>query len=158
LTPRLCSSLRVTFAREHGRMPTIDITGHPTWYIDCDTANGPPVLLLHGGLSNSDLLLDTIGGPIARAHRIVAFDRRGHGRTADTDDPFHYDEMATEAVAVLERVVGGPAHLVGWSDGGIVALLVALERPDLVDRLVLIGVDFHYEGARDVPLADDAAF
>ena len=56
--------------------------------------------------------------------------------------------MATEAIDVLERVVGGPAHLVGWSDGGIVALVVALRRPQLVDRLVVIGVNFHVDGLR----------
>jgi pimeloyl-ACP methyl ester carboxylesterase len=76
----------------------------------------------------------------------VAFDRRGHGFTADTDAAFHYDDMATETIGVLEEVVRGPAHIVGWSDGGIVGLLVALARPDLVNRLVLIGVNFHHDG------------
>jgi pimeloyl-ACP methyl ester carboxylesterase len=139
-------------------MPTIDIDGHPTWYADSGSAPGVPVLLLHGGVSNSDLLLDTIGGPIGRVHRVVAFDRRGHGRTADTDAPFHYAEMADETVAVLDGVVGEPAHLIGWSDGGIVALLVALRRPDLVDRLVLIGVNFHHEGTRPISMPEDAPF
>ena len=104
------------------------------------------MVLLHGGLSNSDALLDTIGGPIGAHHRIVAFDRRGHGRTADTDAPFHDDEMAAETIAVLEAVVGGPAVLVGWSDGGIVALLVSMRRPDLVTRQVLIGTNYHHDG------------
>ena len=89
---------------------------------------------------------------------MVAFDRRGHGRTADTDARFHYDEMADETVAVLDGVVSGPAHLVGGSDGGIVALLVALRRPDLVDRLVLIGVNFHHEGTRQISMPEDAPF
>ena len=54
------------------------------------------------------------------------------------------------AIAVLERVgVSSKVHLVGWSDGGIVAMLVALRRPDLVDRLVLIGVNFHVDGIHD---------
>ena len=76
---------------------------------------------------------------------MVAFDRRGHGRTADTDEPFHYDTMTDETVAVMERV-GGPAHVVGWSDGGIIALLLAQRRPDLVSKMVLIGANFHYDG------------
>jgi pimeloyl-ACP methyl ester carboxylesterase len=54
--------------------------------------------------------------------------------------------MATEAVRVIEQVIGGPSHLVGWSDGGIVALLVALERPDLVQKLVVIGTNYHHSG------------
>jgi pimeloyl-ACP methyl ester carboxylesterase len=77
---------------------------------------------------------------------VLAFDRRGHGHTHDTDVPFHYLDMAEHAVAVLERLTDRPVHLVGWSDGGIVALLVALRRPDLVDRLVVIGTNFHVDG------------
>ena len=109
-------------------------------------------MLLHGGLSNSDLLLDVIGEPLAERYRVVAFDRRGHGRTADTPAPFHYDDMATETIGVLEQVVGGPAHLVGWSDGGIIALLVALRRPDLVGRLVPIGANYRYDGINPMGL------
>src|SRR4029450_6763106 len=54
--------------------------------------------------------------------------------------------MAAEGVGVLEQVVGGPAHLVGWSDGGIVALLVTLGRPDLVRKIVVIGTNYHRDG------------
>ncbi|MET3920840.1 pimeloyl-ACP methyl ester carboxylesterase [Arthrobacter sp. UYEF20] len=60
--------------------------------------------------------------------------------------------MATETVRVLEQVVGGPARLVGWSDGGIIALLVALRRPDLVHKLVVIGANYHYDGVMPVEL------
>jgi pimeloyl-ACP methyl ester carboxylesterase len=130
----------------------VEINGHPTW-VEQRGDTGDTIVLLHGGMSNSDTLLDVLGAPLAHGHRLVAFDRRGHGYTADTDAPFHYDAMATEAIGVLEDVVGGPAHLVGWSDGGIVGLLVALDRPDLVDRLVLIGVNFHHDGV--LPLEMD---
>src|SRR5260221_14315018 len=54
--------------------------------------------------------------------------------------------MAADTIAFREEVVGGPAHLVGWSDGGIVAMLVALARPDLVRRQVLVGANFHHDG------------
>jgi pimeloyl-ACP methyl ester carboxylesterase len=129
----------------------IEINGHPTW-VDQRGTIGDPILLLHGGMSNSDTLLDALGSSLAERNRLVAFDRRGHGHTADTDAPFHYDDMATETIGVIEQVVGGPAHLVGWSDGGIVALLVALRRPELVGRLVLIGVNFHHEGVLHLDL------
>lgn len=123
----------------------IAIDGHDTW-VEQRGDGAETVLLLHGGMSNSDALLDGIGAILGATRRIVAFDRRGHGHTADTADAFHYDTMATETIGVLEQVVGGPAHLVGWSDGGIVGLLVAMRRPDLVDRLVVIGANFHYDG------------
>jgi pimeloyl-ACP methyl ester carboxylesterase len=123
----------------------IDIGGHPTWVDDRGTG-AETVVLLHGGLSNSDTMLDVFGAPLVVRYRVVAFDRRGHGYTADIGGPFHYDDMANDTVAVLEHVVGGPAHLVGWSDGGIIALLVAMQRPELVGRLVAIGANFHHDG------------
>jgi pimeloyl-ACP methyl ester carboxylesterase len=127
-------------------MPThVKISGHPTW-VDDRAGPGDALLLLHGGLGNSDDLLDSIGPGLGEHHRVVAFDRRGHGFTADTDADFHYSDMATEVIGVLEQVVGGPAHLVGWSDGGIVALLVALRRPDLVRKMVVIGTNYHRDG------------
>ena len=129
--------------------PHRPIAGHPTWVHDRGGSRAP-VLLLHGGLSNSDLLLEAIGPSLNDTYRVVAFDRRGHGYTGDTEAPFHYADMATEAIEVLHEVVGGPAHLVGWSDGGIVALLVALERPDLVRRLVVVGVNYHYDAFANV--------
>jgi pimeloyl-ACP methyl ester carboxylesterase len=135
----------------------IDIRGHPTWVEDRGGAD-EAVLVLHGGMSNSDFLLDSFGDALGGAYRVVAFDRRGHGYTADTAAPFHYEDMADETIAVLEHVVGGRAHLVGWSDGGIVALAVAIRRPDLVARMVLIGTNFHYEGVLQPHLPEDAPF
>jgi pimeloyl-ACP methyl ester carboxylesterase len=65
-------------------------------------------------MSNSDLLLDALGDPFAEHFRVVAFDRRGHGYTADTPAAFHYKDMATETTGVLEQVV---AVVPTWSGG-----------------------------------------
>ena len=136
-------------------MPTLDVLGHPTWY--AVRGNGDEtVLLLHGGLSNSDALLDSVGGPLGERRRVAAFDRRGHGRTADTPEAFHYESMVDETIAVIEHI-GGPVHIVGWSDGGIVGLLLALRRPELVRRLVAIGTNYHWNVLPDLPGAAAAA-
>jgi len=124
--------------------------------------SGDPVVLLHGGLSDRTAWM--LQMPVlAEKYRTYAVDRRGHGTFPDNDDPFHYAEMADETISFLEDVVGGPAHLVGWSDGGIVALLVSMRRPDLVRRQVLIGANFHVDGLMpefetpDDPASDDVA-
>ncbi len=129
----------------------LDIDGHPTWVEDGGGA-GAPLLLLHGGLSNSDALLSTLGTGLSADYRVIAYDRRGHGYTADTDADFHYGDMARETISVLKKVVGGPAHWVGWSDGGIVALLVALARPDLVKKMVVISTNYHVDGLAPVDM------
>ena len=131
----------------------VDLNGVSTWYDD--VGEGDPVVLLHGGMSDS-----TGWGfqapALAERYRVLTFDRRGHGKTPDTIAPFSYDAMADETVAFLETVVGGAARLVGWSDGGIVALLVSMRRPDLVPRQVLIGANFHHDGLLDAAeLGDD---
>jgi pimeloyl-ACP methyl ester carboxylesterase len=131
----------------------IDIDGLNTW-TDTRGSGEKTVVLLHGGLGNSDQLFDSIGSEFEQEFRVIGFDRRGHGYTADTEEPFHYDEMATHAIKVLEQLDVSKAHLVGWSDGGIVALLVALRRPELVDRLVLIGTNFHFGGIHELELGD----
>jgi pimeloyl-ACP methyl ester carboxylesterase len=104
-------------------------------------------------MSSSDSLLRSIGPGLSRRHRVAAFDRRGHGRTADTDEPFSYDAMATETIAFVEYL-DRRVHLVGHSDGGNVALLVAMRRPDLLRRIVAIGANYHYKGLRPLPDSD----
>ncbi len=139
-------------------MGHLDVDGHPTWVtITGQTAaTADTILALHGGMPNSDELLDPLSDKLGATYRVIGFDRRGHGRTTDTDAPFHYDDMATETIGVLESVVSGPAHLVRRSDGGIVAMLVALRRSDLVNRLVLIGANFHFNGQRRLEYGRDS--
>lgn len=133
-------------------MKEILLAGHPTWSL-VPKKGGEVVVLLHGGMSSSASMLKSIGPRLAREFHVGAFDRRGHGGTADTDEPFSYEAMADEAILFLEYL-GRPAHLVGHSDGANVALLVALRRPDLVRRCVVIGGNFHHDGLIATPEID----
>jgi pimeloyl-ACP methyl ester carboxylesterase len=128
------------------------LRGHPTW-AHVPSRNGQTVLLLHGGMSSSASLLNSIGPRLKRDFRVAAFDRRGHGRTADTEMPFSYEDMADETIAFLEYL-DRRCHIVGHSDGGIVALIVALRRPDLVRRMVAVGANYHFSGLHDMPEMD----
>jgi pimeloyl-ACP methyl ester carboxylesterase len=79
---------------------------------------------------------------------VLAPERRGHGHTPDVEGPYSYGVMTDDTIAFLDEVVGGPAHLVGWSDGGHIGLRVAAKRPDLVTKLVAISAHFARDGAQ----------
>ncbi len=99
---------------------------------------GEPLLLLHGGFGTvEDFASQT--PELAKHFRVVSFERPGHGHTADNAGPFSFDTMATGTVDFIEALKLGATNLVGWSDGAIIALQVAISRPDLVKRLVCIG-------------------
>jgi pimeloyl-ACP methyl ester carboxylesterase len=103
----------------------VELNGIPTYYEVHGPDGAEPVVLLHGGLVTAE----TWGGqvePMSEHYRLYVPERRGHGHTPDVEGPITFDDMASDTVAFLLTVVVGPAHLVGWSDGGIVALVVAL--------------------------------
>jgi len=129
----------------------ISLNGHPTWTYVSKRKKKPSLVLLHGGMSSSGSLLRNLAPHFDKNYRVAAFDRRGHGRTADTDAPFHYEEMADETIAFLEHL-GGKHYVVGHSDGGNVALIVAMRRPDLLKRVVLVGANYHFDGMRPMPM------
>lgn len=116
-----------------------------TWYADYGA--GQPLVLLHpGGVGVDSRAFSPNLDALAARFRVYTPDRRAHGRTPDAGDRLTYDLMAADAAAFLETVVGSPAHLLGYSDGAVIALLTALRRPDLVDRLVLVAGVFHRDG------------
>ena len=106
----------------------IELDGHPTWVRDSG-GDGPIMLLLHGGMVGSETNFGTILPHLGSDHRIVMFDRRGHGRTADADGPFSYAAMADETAALIEHLDRGPVRAVGYSDGGNLLLGLAIARP-----------------------------
>jgi pimeloyl-ACP methyl ester carboxylesterase len=121
----------------------LDANGVHTYY---ETAGGgDTVVLLHGGMSTADSWLAQIPA-LAEHYRVVVPERRGHGRTADVDGPITYRLMADDTAAFLDVLNEGPVHVVGWSDGAAVGALLALGRPDLVRRMVLIGQYFTLDG------------
>ena len=126
-------------------MPSyIDLRGHQV-YSYRYAGSGDAVLLLHGGLSHTASFDYTIL-PAIGDKKAFAYDRTGHGFTADRAGSFHFEFQYEEAVAYLEDVVKEPAHIIGYSDGAIIGLMVAMRRPDLVKSLVSLGGAFHWKG------------
>jgi pimeloyl-ACP methyl ester carboxylesterase len=114
-----------------------------TWY--ARRGSGEPLILLHGGATDSRFFDQNID-PLAERFQVLTPDRRGHGHTPDVEGPFTYESMAEDVVAFVEQVVGDSAHLVGHSDGAVVAMVLAIRRPDLVRRLVLISGGYNKDG------------
>jgi pimeloyl-ACP methyl ester carboxylesterase len=128
---------------------------HPGDYLDAGgvhtyfevVGHGEPLLLLHGGFST----IESWGAqvpPLAERYRVYLPERRGHGRTPDVEGPTGFDIMARDTIAFMGALEITSACLVGWSDGGNVGLEIALIRPDLVRKLVIIGAgdDFDVVG------------
>jgi len=121
----------------------VDAGGVHAWYDE--HGSGYPLVLLHGGFSDASEFGPNIPALAAR-FRVLTPERRGHGHTPDVAGPISYQLMAADTAAFLDTLGIGQAHLVGHSDGGNVALLVALARPELVSRMVLISANFHHDG------------
>jgi pimeloyl-ACP methyl ester carboxylesterase len=121
----------------------VDANGVHTYYEQ--HGSGDPLLLLHGGLAAAESFAQQT--PVfAERYRVVIPERRGHGRTPDVEGPITYELMADDTIAFMDALGTGPTHLVGWSDGGNVGLILAIKRPDLVRKLVTIGSNFSADG------------
>jgi pimeloyl-ACP methyl ester carboxylesterase len=126
----------------------IDLRGHAVWTSEWAN-NGDALLLLHGGLSATEDFDTYLLPAVEGTHHVFAYDRTAHGRTGDRPGSLHFEFQRDEAIQFLEDFVKGPAHLIGYSDGGIIALLVALKRPELVKSIVAIGTNYHYNYGGD---------
>jgi pimeloyl-ACP methyl ester carboxylesterase len=125
-------------------MTYVDVAGLRTWHEV--SGEGDPLVLLHGAFAGASSFSAQIPALVDAGFRVHVPERRGHAHTPDVDGPLTYAVMADDTINYLDALVGGQAHLVGWSDGAVVALLVAQRRPDLVDRMVLIGQYYNSSG------------
>ena len=89
---------------------------------------------------------DQTAALVGAGYKVYAPERRGHGRTPDGPDPLSYAGMADETIGFIDELVKQPTHVIGLSDGAVVGALVAMRRPDIVRRLILIGSYFNPEG------------
>jgi pimeloyl-ACP methyl ester carboxylesterase len=114
-----------------------------TWYDE--HGEGEPLVLMHGGLVDARFFEPNLA-PLAERFHVYTPERRGHGHTPDVNGSITYQLMADDTIAFLDEVVGGPADVVGHSDGAFVAMLVAIQRPELVKRLVMISGGYDKSG------------
>lgn len=134
-------------------MKYLNPSGYPLWSYEW-SSNGEPVLLLHGGLSDTDSFADVIVAPLEESFHLYAYDRAGHGRSADQPGSFYFDFQCSEAIAFITEVIKEPVHLIGYSDGANIALMVAIARPDLVKSIVSIAGNYSAAGIVELPVFD----
>ena len=112
------------------------------------TGHGSPVVLLHGGLSNSDYWGNQVKA-LAAKHTVISIDSRGHGRSSRDDKPYGYDLMADDVVAVLDHLKIPRADIVGWSDGAIIGIDLALRHPDRIGKVFAFAANTQTSGVKD---------
>lgn len=117
---------------------------------------GDPVLLIHGGLGHADLWASQVTD-LAQDHLVIVADSRGHGRSSRTAEPFGYDLMASDYLALLDYLKIDKVDLVGWSDGGIIGLDIAMNHPERLNRLFAHAANITPDGV-DPGVAEDAVF
>jgi pimeloyl-ACP methyl ester carboxylesterase len=96
---------------------------------------GEPLLLVHGNGGSIASLAAQIEYFRDR-YQVIAMDSRDHGRSGDSDGPLTYEKMADDLAALLDHLEVDPVDVLGWSDGGIEALLLGMRYPEKVKRLV----------------------
>ncbi len=123
------------------------VNGIKIWY--AAFGRGTPVILLHGGLSNANYWGKLV--PVLAPHyRVVVMDSRGHGRSSRDARPYGYDLMASDVLALMDFLKIDKAALVGWSDGAIIGLDIAIHHPERLSKLFAFAANSDPSGVKDV--------
>ena len=125
--------------------------GARIWYASFGA--GSPVILLHGGLANSDYWGNQVPALTNTSHRVILIDSRGHGRSTRDERPYTYELMASDVVAVMDALKIKKAAVVGWSDGGIISLVLALKNPERLTRVFAFAANMDPSG--NIPGVED---
>ena len=120
----------------------MDITLYTT-----EHGSGDPLILLHGNGENQGYFVHQIGY-FSQFYRVIAVDTRGHGQSPRGTAPFTISQFADDLFDLMEQMALEKAHILGFSDGGNIALTFALRHPDRVDKLILNGANLFPSGLK----------
>lgn len=120
-------------------MPTVGVDGVELFFTE--RGSGPPILLVHGFGGNADVWGD-LPDLLAEDYRVIAYDRRGFTRSSHPPVD-NFERHREDAAALLRELGAAPATVAGWSNGGLVALDLAVNNPELVSALVLQEAPLH---------------
>lgn len=125
----------------------VDVDGAKLYYATYGTKAGAPAILLHGGMGNSDHWAHQVRA-LAEKVQVIVIDSRGQGRSTRTKAAPSYDMMATDVLAVMDRLEVEKAMIIGWSDGGEIALKLGVHHPDRVTKLFIFGANYDAKGSK----------
>ena len=106
---------------------------------------GFPLVLLHGNGEDGSYFANQFG-PFSHFFRVIAVDTRGHGGTPRGEAPFTIDQFAEDLKRFLDEQGIDRCHLLGFSDGGNIAMAFALKYPEYIQRLVINGGNLYHQG------------
>ncbi|RQT69390.1 alpha/beta hydrolase [Burkholderia cepacia] len=119
--------------------------------------HGPPVVLLHGGLGHGRNWGNQVPALLAAGYRAIVIDSRGHGRSTRDAQPYSYERMASDVLAVLDTLHVDRARFVGWSDGACTALVLADRAPERAAGVFFFACNMDPGGTKEIvpgPLLD----
>jgi len=120
-------------------MPYADVNGLDLYYEQ--HGEGPPLVLLHGGLLTMELSFGVAIPVLARRHRVIAVELQGHGRTADIDRPMTFEHLAADVVGLLDQLGIEQTDLLGFSLGGLTAYQLLVSHQARIRRAVVASAD-----------------
>jgi pimeloyl-ACP methyl ester carboxylesterase len=118
-------------------------------YYELYGAGGTPLVLIHGGGSTIGTNFGRVLPMLARTRRVIAVEVQAHGHTLDIDRPFTFEQDADDVAALLDSLGVPKADVLGFSNGGTTALLIALRHPARVNRLVIASSNYRRDGMVD---------
>ena len=131
---------------DYGTGETAKINGIDIYYEVY--GEGDPVLLLHSGLANGDYWVNVIPAITDAGYQVIVMDSRGHGRSSFDETLISYEVMADDVLALMDHLEIDKFDLVGWSDGGIIGLELAIHHPERLKKVVAYGANFDPTGVR----------
>lgn len=112
---------------------------------------GDPVILLHGGTGSIENFAYLIPD-LAPSYHVIGIDSRGHGRSTRDETPYSYSLMADDVIAVMDELGLEQAAFVGWSDGGVIILDMAIRYPERLTRGFMLGANYSWDGVDLSPI------
>src|SRR4051812_290296 len=123
-----------------------EIDGVPIWYEEHGAPGGPPLVALHGGIMTFQGSFGEVLPWLAEGRRVIGVELQGHGHTPDTGRAMSIERFADDVAELIDRVVGGPVDVWGYSLGALTATGLAVRHPASLRRLVLAASNIRSDG------------